>query len=152
VAVLNQALSIYSDLGNRVGQANALLYLGGTQRLSGDHDAAADSLGQALDIYRDIEDRGAENQALNEIGALHLARDDHREATACHQQALVLARKIASPWDEAHALAGLGRCARATGRIADARENLLQAQQIFQRIGAAETGDVTAELHALPSS
>jgi hypothetical protein len=51
--------------------------------------------------------------------------------------------------DEAHALAGLGRCALAVGRAADAETSLRQAREIFQQIGAAEALGVLAELDAL---
>jgi len=62
---------------------------------------------------------------------------------------LDLARAVASAWDEAHALAGLGRCALAAGHAAQAAALLRQALEIFQRIGAAEAGDVSRELAAL---
>ena len=70
-------------------------------------------------------------------------------ARSFHQRALELARQIGSPLDEAHALAGLGRCALADGRAAEAEAGLRQALEIFQRIGAAEAGDVSAELDVL---
>jgi tetratricopeptide (TPR) repeat protein len=92
---------------------------------------------------------GGEAEVLNEVGTLHHVRDDLDQAGACYLQALELAREIGSSWDEAHALAGLGRCARAAGRIADAEAGLRQAWEIFQRIGAAEAAGVTAELDAL---
>jgi hypothetical protein len=60
-----------------------------------------------------------------------------------------LAREIDSPFDEAHALAGLSRCALAAGHTADAAAGLRQALEIFQRIGAAVANDVAAELDAL---
>ena len=66
-----------------------------------------------------------------------------------HRQALDLAREIDSSLDEACALAGLGRCALAAGRTADAVADLRQAWEIFQRIGAAEAADVAADLNAL---
>ena len=83
------------------------------------------------------------------MGTLHRVRGDLDRAGACHRQALDLAREIGSSWDEAHALAGLGRCALAAGRTADAAADLRQAQEIFQRIGAAEAAGVAAELDAL---
>ena len=86
---------------------------------------------------------------LNETGTLHRVRGDLGQAESCHRQALDLARQIESPWDEAHALAGLGRCALAADRAAEAADGLRQALEIFQRIGAAETADVCAELQAL---
>jgi hypothetical protein len=47
------------------------------------------------------------------------------------------------------ALAGLGRCALATGRTSDAKVGLHQAQEIFHRIGTAVAAGVAAELDAL---
>jgi Flp pilus assembly protein TadD len=80
---------------------------------------------------------------------LHRVRGDLAQADARHQQALRLARAIGSSWDEAHALAGLGRCALAIGRTAEAEDRLRQALELFQRNGAAETADVATELDAL---
>jgi hypothetical protein len=68
---------------------------------------------------------------------------------SCHRQALDLARQIGSSWDEANALAGHGRCEMAAGRISTAEGRLWQALEIFQRIGAAEAADISAELQAL---
>ncbi len=90
--------------------------------------------------------------ALNERGTLHRVSGELAQAEGCHQQALELARAIASSWDEAHALAGLGRCAVAAGRTTEAEDLLRQALEIFQRIGAAEAADVAAELEALSST
>ena len=39
--VLEQALGIYRDLGDRLGQANALSDLGAVRRVTGDYPAAA---------------------------------------------------------------------------------------------------------------
>ena len=94
----------------------------------------------------------AEVTALNEAGTLSRTRGDLGRARACHQQALDQARQIGSPLEEAHALAGLGRCARATGRAAEAKDRLRQALAILQRIGAAEAAGVSAELDALPGT
>jgi Tfp pilus assembly protein PilF len=49
----------------------------------------------------------------------------------------------------AYALAGLGRCALATGNTAEAAGRLRQALEIFQRIGAPEAAAVSAELQAI---
>jgi tetratricopeptide (TPR) repeat protein len=89
---------------------------------------------------------------LNEIGTLHRDRGELDQAEACHQQALDLAPEIDSSWDEAHALAGVGRCAIASGRNAEGRTGLRHALKIFQRIGAPEASDISAELTALNNS
>jgi len=88
-------------------------------------------------------------EALNETGILHRVFGDLSQARDYHQQALRLAREIHSVWDEAHALAGLGRCALLDDRAAEAAANLRQAQEIFQRIGAAEANVISGELATL---
>jgi tetratricopeptide (TPR) repeat protein len=92
---------------------------------------------------------GGETAAVNESGTLHRVGGDLAQAEGCHRQALDLARAIASSWDEAHALAGLGRCALAAGHATRAKALLQQALAIFQRIGAAEAPDLRDELDAL---
>jgi tetratricopeptide (TPR) repeat protein len=105
----------------------------------------------ALGILHDLGDRSGEAEALNERGTLHRVSGDLAQAEVCHRQALDLARAIASPWDEAHALAGLGRCALATSHATQANALLRQALEIFQRIGAAEAPGLRAELDTLTS-
>jgi tetratricopeptide (TPR) repeat protein len=144
-----ESLRIFRDLGDRRGEADALNRLGGVRRLTGDHAGAASALGEALGIYRSIGDRGGEAETLNEIGMLYRVCADIRRAEACHRQALHLAREIASPWDEAQALVGLGRCAGAAGRSADAVAALRQGREIYDRIGAAEAIAVASELNSL---
>jgi len=86
---------------------------------------------------------------LNERGTLHRVSGDLAQAEGCHRQALDLARAIDTSSDEAHALAGLGRCALAAGHAAQAEALLRQALEIFQRIGAGEARDLLTELDTL---
>jgi tetratricopeptide (TPR) repeat protein len=144
-----EALDIYRDLGNRLGQANSLGDLGMVSRETGDLQAAAEAQDEALGIYRDLGDQMGQANALNELGMLSRLGGDLDRAQDYHGQALDLARGIKSPWDEGSALAELGRTARAAGRTADARTRLRQALDAFQRAGATEASEITAELDAL---
>jgi tetratricopeptide (TPR) repeat protein len=143
------ALDTFLDLGEPRGQARTLCEQGVGRRLAGDYSGAAEALEEALGIHRDIGDRNGQADALNEIATLHRVRGDLAQATACHQQALALARESSSRWLEAHALAGLGRAELAADCNADGEADLRQAQEIFQRIGAAEAASVTAELQEM---
>jgi tetratricopeptide (TPR) repeat protein/transcriptional regulator with XRE-family HTH domain len=147
--VLEKALRIYLDLGARDAQAMALLQLAAVRRMTGDHPGAAQAVEEALGTFRDLGDRGGEAEALNEMGALHQVRGNPDRAKEYHQQALALARETSSSWVEADSIGGLGRCALAAGHIGDAQACLRQAQQMFQRIGAAEAITIAAELEAL---
>jgi tetratricopeptide (TPR) repeat protein/DNA-binding XRE family transcriptional regulator len=146
---LEEALGIFRDIGHPLGEANVLSRLAAIRREAGNHLEAARMLEEALGIYRDIGSRDGEAEALNEAGALNRISGDLDRAVACHGRALDLAREISSPKNEACALAGLGRCALADGRTADAETALREAHEIFQRTGVAEAADVAAELEAL---
>jgi tetratricopeptide (TPR) repeat protein len=80
---------------------------------------------------------------------LHRARGELAQADKCHRKALLLARVIASSWNEAHALAGLGRCTLTAGDATRAGILFREALEIFQRIGAAEAPELQAELNSL---
>jgi tetratricopeptide (TPR) repeat protein len=122
------------------------------RRLAGDYPGAAEDLQEALGIFGDLGHQDAQITTLNESGTLSRARGDLGQARACHQQALDTARQLGRVLDEAHALAGLGRCALAAGSAADAQGQLRQALAIFQRIGAPEAIGVSAELDTLPGA
>jgi tetratricopeptide (TPR) repeat protein len=147
--LLEKALSISRDLGERLCLANALTQLGAVRRETGDYAGAADALQEAQGIYRRMGIRNKMAEAFNETGTLHRALGDLSQARDCHQQALRLARQVDSVSDEARALAGLGRCALLDGRAAEAAANLRQAREIFQRIGAAEASIISGELDTL---
>ena len=54
-------------------------------------------------------------------------------AEAEHQTALAIALQIGSSWDQAFALAGLGRCAIAAGRADEGKRGLKRARDLFER-------------------
>lgn len=87
---------------------------------------------------------------FNELGALRLLQDRPDQAETEHREALRLALRIKSEGDRAEALAGLGRCALATGRLDEAQDKFEQAREIFLSIHAREAAEMDAELRRLP--
>jgi tetratricopeptide (TPR) repeat protein/transcriptional regulator with XRE-family HTH domain len=144
-----QALRLCRDLGFRSGEANVLFSLAVVRRLTGDHPGAAAALEEAIAIFRETGERGSWAEALNELGSLHRVRGELTAARDCHREALEVARTGGDARNEANALAGLGRCAVAEGRAGEAADLLGQALEILTRIGAAEAGEVAAELDSL---
>ena len=59
------AHEVYRELGNRLGQANALTALAEARRLTGDQAGAARDLEEAIGIFLDLGFRGSEAWALN---------------------------------------------------------------------------------------
>jgi tetratricopeptide (TPR) repeat protein len=142
-----QALAIAAELGDQDLRANTLISLGITHRLTGDYANAAQALEETLTLYTRLGNRDGQAETLNELGTLHRLRGDLDQAQAHHQQARDLAAETASTWNMAHALAGLGRCALAADRTADAQASLRQAWEIYHRAGMAEAAQVATELN-----
>jgi hypothetical protein len=67
-------------LGDRLGQANALLNLGTVRWLTGDYPGAADALSEALGISRDLGDRLGQASALTDLGVVRWLTADYAEA------------------------------------------------------------------------
>ena len=66
--LLERALALYQDLGDRRGEADALRNLGRVRYVTGDYPAATDLLERALALYQDLGDRRGEAGALHDLG------------------------------------------------------------------------------------
>jgi tetratricopeptide (TPR) repeat protein len=143
---LKGARDAFLELGNRLGQANALTDLAEVRRLTGDHEDAARVLEEALGIYRDLGSRGSEAWALNYYAAAIADAGDEARAIAVYHDALRLSREVRQPDDEAIALQGLGEARLREGKLEDGAACLLEALDIYRRLGMPAAGQVTARL------
>jgi tetratricopeptide (TPR) repeat protein/transcriptional regulator with XRE-family HTH domain len=146
-ASATEALQIACDLHDRPGQAWALNRLGKAQQETGEFAAAA-SHQQALEWLREIGQPYGEADVLNSLGELSTRTSATGRARDYHAQALAIARDVELPEEEARAYEGIGRSHLRDGDGADAIQNLRQALQIYQRIGAAAAGGTQAALRS----
>ena len=77
-----QALELYRDLGDRLGQASALDNLGRVQHETGEYPAAAASHQQALALYRDLGHQAGQALAINNLGNVQARAGDYPAAAA----------------------------------------------------------------------
>jgi hypothetical protein len=138
---------MFRELGNRIGEANALKDLGIVRDFAGDHPTATTALADAWELYRDIGDRLGQAQVLNQCAAMHLRDGDPARARDRYRQALEHARAVHSSLEQAQALEGMGRCAPA--RTAEAE--LTEALAIYRRISHAHASRLAAELRGCPT-
>jgi tetratricopeptide (TPR) repeat protein/transcriptional regulator with XRE-family HTH domain len=135
------AVQAARQLGDRLGEANALSDLGVVQRLTGDYPAATQFLEQALGIYRDLSDRLGQANALGHLGDVRLATGDHPAATQLLEQALSTYRDLGDRLSEAGALNRLGVVRRLTDDYPAAARAQEQALGIYRdlsdRLGQA---------------
>jgi tetratricopeptide (TPR) repeat protein len=76
IALYEQALPLYRELGSRLGEANALKSLGDTAQMQGRYEDAIALYEQALPLHRELGDRLGEAQDLTSYGLALSAREE----------------------------------------------------------------------------
>jgi tetratricopeptide (TPR) repeat protein len=92
-----QALALFRDFGDRLGQAEALNRLGQLAGRTADTHQARKAYTQALSIARDINASLEEAHALEGIGHCHLQVSETGQGLDCLRQALRIYRRIDVP-------------------------------------------------------
>ena len=91
------ALALFRDLGNLLGQAEALNRLGELSLRTSAAGQARDQHSQALAIARDISAAPEEARALEGIGNSHLREGNPSQAAGYLQQALTIYQRLGAP-------------------------------------------------------
>ena len=134
-STLADALNVFRQGGDRLGEAAALTELGRVRYGTGDYAGAAAAQQAALDLFRRVGNRLGEANALNDLGHVRHLTGDYPGAVEAHRRALEIYRQIPSRLGEAAALTDLGHARYATGDALDATEALEQALEIYRHIG-----------------
>jgi tetratricopeptide (TPR) repeat protein len=129
------AIQAARQLGDRLGQANAVSDLGDVRRLTGDYPAAAQALELALEIYRDLDDPLGQANALNDVGTIRLATDDYPAAAQALKLALEIYRDLDDLLGQATALCNLGMVRWLTGDYPAAAQAQVRALGIYRDLG-----------------
>ena len=130
------AVQAARQLGDRLGQANALYEVGAVRQMTGDASAAAQDLEQALDIYRDLGDRLGQANALAALGTVRWLTADFRAAAQVLEQALGIYDELGDRLGQAGALRFLGgNVRRLTGDYPAAAQAIEQALAIYRSLG-----------------
>ena len=105
---IKQALPLYQQVGDVLGEANCIQSLGDIALPRSDHDTARAAYEEALPLYRQVGDVLGEANCIQSLGDIALARSDHDAARAAYQQALPLYRQVGDVLGEANCIKGLG--------------------------------------------
>ncbi|NUR63427.1 MAG: tetratricopeptide repeat protein [Catenulispora sp.] len=132
---LAEALSVFRQGGDRLGEAAALTELGRVRYGIGDYAGAAASQQTALELFRQVGNQLGEANALNDLGHVRHLTGDFRAAEEAHKRALEIYRQIPSRLGEAAALTDLGHARYARGDALGATEALEQALEIYRHTG-----------------
>jgi tetratricopeptide (TPR) repeat protein len=102
-SLLEQALTVYRDLHDPLGEASALHNQGRVHAAAGNYSAAASLLEQALTRYGHLGNRHAMAGSLHHLGRVLAAAGDYPAAASLLEQALAVYRDFG----DRHAEAGV---------------------------------------------
>src|SRR5208283_3150156 len=134
MTALEEAGRIYSEAGNRNGEARSLEVRGNLLADKGDFPRALDMYKKQLAIARDIGNRRLEASALNNMALVLKSQGDPENARKMFEQALLGFRDVSDKADSAEALVNLGGILLEEGELAGAKKIYEQALSIFQEV------------------
>jgi tetratricopeptide (TPR) repeat protein len=135
-ATHQQALTLFREVGERGGEAFALLDVGQAQAQAGDYLGATAHLTQALALFRDLGNRYGEAGTLDQFGIVERIARDYPASAASHQRALGLYREVGDRLGQAEALNNLGELLACSPAGHQAQNHHAQALIIARDIGA----------------
>ncbi|MEH1765571.1 MAG: CHAT domain-containing protein [Nostoc sp.] len=129
-----QALIIYQEIKDRLGEGQSLGGLGMAYYSLGDYAKAIEYYQQSLTIAREIKDRLGEGAALGNLGIVYRLLGEYASSIDYHQQSLVIFREIKNRLEEGNALGNLGTAYYELGGYAEAIEYHQQSLAIAREI------------------
>jgi DNA-binding SARP family transcriptional activator len=134
-ALHQTAVTAAHELGDRFGEADALLSLGRAYEAAGDYPAATARCELALAIYRELGDQQGEANALHVQGHLLQLTNDYPAGAARQEHALVAYRKLGDKLGEANSLWELGRLRLMTADAVTAADLASSALALYRQLG-----------------
>ncbi|MEW6492028.1 MAG: CHAT domain-containing tetratricopeptide repeat protein [Cyanobacteriota bacterium] len=149
-----QALAIYQEIKDRVGEGKTVGNLGVAYYNLGNYTEAIRYYRQSLAIGKEIKDRLVEGNALGNLGSAYESLGDYTKAIEYQQQSLAIAREIEDPLGEAAALSSLGLVYYSQGDYAKAieyqQQSLAIKREIEDRLGESRSlSNLGIAYHAL---
>ncbi|NJM20851.1 MAG: tetratricopeptide repeat protein [Richelia sp. SM1_7_0] len=129
-----QALKIYREIKDRLGESNSLGNIGLAYFSLGDYTKAIDYFQQTLVIAREIKDRQSEGNSLNNLGIAYHSLGNYPKAINYFQQSLAIAQKIKDRQAESNALGSLGNAYYFLGDYPKGIDYFQQVLKIVQEI------------------
>lgn len=135
IQLLQEALIIYREIGDRDSEGATLSNLGLINRNLGRYPQALVYYQQALSIAKDTASHESEGIILNNIGVLYNVLGQYSQALDYHQQALAIARELGSRAEEGENLNNIGMVYRHLEQYQQALDYHQQALAIRRELG-----------------
>src|SRR5215472_1697355 len=130
-----QAVPLYRQVGNVLGEANCIKRLGDIALARSDHERGRARYEQALTLYRQVGNVLGEANYIERLGDVAMRRSDHKGAQEHYEQALALYRQVGNVLGEANCTERLGDIALRRSDHQAARERYEQALPLYRQVG-----------------
>jgi tetratricopeptide (TPR) repeat protein len=130
LALLEECVAVYAELGDRHRWALALMRLGEAKMYLGQYDPAHAALEESLAWYREVDNRWGIGAALWLLAELAQVEGQHEAAWQFSQESVIAFRRSGARADVGMALVGLGMAAAGSGDLGQARHNLADALRV----------------------
>ncbi len=146
-SLLEQSALLFRELGDSLGRARALHFLGMTYQDCGKFDRGHGLFTEALTLAGDIGAKAEMADVLKSLGNLAFDNADLEHAERYYRQAHSIYRELGNKAGSAAALNNLGEVATAQGKHEQAMVFLTEALALYRHIG--ESTGIAGTLHSL---
>jgi len=129
-----RSLALFRQVGNRVGENQALRCIGDVYCGIGDYQRALDKYQEVLLIRRDIGHRAREGGALGDIGDVYMFLGFYQESLDLHLQSLAINKEVDYKYGQTWCHHDLGVIYYNMGMPAEARKELAEAIALAEQI------------------
>jgi predicted ATPase/Flp pilus assembly protein TadD len=146
-ALLERALAIATEQGDKAGQGRSLNNLGNVRNLMGDLNRAAALFGESLELARTLGDRQQEALLLNNLALIDMDRGDLDTAKARLEESLMLKQRLGIRAETGIVLGNLAMIASMRGDLEQAIALMEEGLAIEREVGTpAGTADALGNL------
>ncbi|MBZ0281444.1 MAG: tetratricopeptide repeat protein [Anaerolineae bacterium] len=135
LGVLEQAVALYLELGDRRGVGSCYNNLGGLNFNLGDYPRALEWMEKAMVVFHEIGDRYGESITTGNMGSIYGLVNQHWKGIGYIERALQLSREIGNRMAELQALGNAGSILLMMGDMERAESYLHASLELGKKVG-----------------
>lgn len=135
IRALREALGIYQQTGDRLGEARATGYLGNVLARTGERDEAIRQYERSEAIFRELGHRRGLSTCRGNLGLMYRYFGQHDKAEAAYREALQIDREIGNREGVPRHLGNLGVLYRELNRFHEALQLFAESGELFRDLG-----------------
>ncbi len=135
LARYEEALPIYQEIEDRLGEANCILAMGDALQMMDEYEAARARYEEALPIFQELEDKLGEANCINALGDVLMNLDEYEAARENFESVLPIFQGTGDRLGEARCIQTLGKVQQMLAEFDGARERYEIALAIYREIG-----------------